>query len=418
MAKSISTAAVAANNPHFDSIHAEETPLIVDGVVRHPLVSAGIQINILAIIDETSDASIGDIVSALSGHDDPLGAILALVAAGVLSIDFTDVLDEHSSVRRISRRLDPDGAIAPIPIMSDVISGSALERAELPAGIECLDASPFLTRVVAGTADQRRAFGRISLLQRPGIYGLLSATDIYIGMAERNVGERIAYGRQPIENVEKIFVFTDALGNLTKDDALVAERSLYSRACAMSGLTVINELPIGGYCDAEKFGWIDCFVAEGILALRNRGFHFLNGSPRTILAGPRAEPGRIGPMRRSDSLPEGDLLELHFDAGLVAHAARQSDDRWILLRGSHVRLEPAPSGNRGIHYTRSNWLHSGLISMAPDGRSFIVQQDLVFPNGSSTCQFCTGGKGRPLSAWKPFRNDRDDGTGFPTLNAA
>lgn len=161
----------------------------------------------------------------------------------------------------------------------------------------------------------------------------------------------------------------------------------------MSGLEVVNELPIGGVCDVERFGWIDSFVAQGILGLRNRGFHFLNGSPRSILAGPPAEPGRIGPARRFDKMPDGELLELHFGAGLVAQAARQSEDRWVLLRGSHVRLEAAPSGNRNIHYSRAAWRHSGLIAPAPDGRCLVVQKDLVFPNGSSTAQFCAGGNG-------------------------
>lgn len=68
MAKSSSSAAAAANNPypHFD--HSSEPPRIVDGIVQYALLSPTTQVAILAIVDETGSACVGDIAANLNGH--------------------------------------------------------------------------------------------------------------------------------------------------------------------------------------------------------------------------------------------------------------------------------------------------------------------------------------------------------------
>ena len=126
-----------------------------------------------------------------------------------------------------------------------------------------------------------------------------------------------------------------------------------------------------------------------------------------MLAGPRAEPDRLGPARHRDETPEGELLELGFGDGLVARAARQ-DDCWVLLAGSDVRLETAIAAGATASYLRAAWLHTGLLVRSTSGASYTLTHDMVFPTGSAVALFVTGSKGRMLNAWRPV-TPGDDG---------
>lgn len=238
-------------------------------------------------------------------------------------------------------------------------------------------------------------------LRRPGIYGLMNGTSIYIGMGS-DVGARVAGGQQPIENITSIFVITDANGALTATDAEVAERMLWSRAAACRERTLVNGVPDGASVDAERWSELDAFVGQACLTLRHHGLLFVSGTARTVLAGPRSEPGRVGPLRPLDAIPEGEVMELSFGDGLIALAVRQSEMNWVLLQGSEVRAEVAASANASVKYLRSAWLHSGLLSASPDGRSYTVRRDLSFRSGSAAAQFCTGSKGKGLAGWVPI----------------
>lgn len=124
------------------------------------------------------------------------------------------------------------------------------------------------------------------------------------------------------------------------------------------------------------------------------------------LAGPQSEPGVRAPQRAFNDVPKGEILELQF-CGMSALAAKQADDRWILLRGSDVRFETAPSADPSIVFKRSAFLHSGQIGLAPDGKSYIALKDILFSSGTAIAQFCCGSKGRRLSSWTPVEDEHD-----------
>ena len=230
---------------------------------------------------------------------------------------------------------------------------------------------------------------------RPGIYGLMNNTHVYIGMGN-DVGQRVVNGAQPIRDIETIFVITDANGNLTSGDAKVAERNLWSRAMANGDRILANGVPDGAPVDVQRYSEIDQLVVSACLALRHHDLLFTRGSARTLVAGPRTEPGRVAPLRRMNDVPEGEVLELSFNDGHVALAAKQAEDRWLLLRGSDVRIDTVATAGAGARFQRSAWLHSGLLDIEADGRSYVVTRDIVFSSGSAVAHFCTGSKGK---AW-------------------
>lgn len=405
MADKPSTALMAANKSLSYSIPVD-APAILGGLVQHELMPASVQVRILSIVDATGSATVGEIVDGLPGHPDPVGAVVIMIRLGILVADLRGVLDQHTVVRRAE--FDPD-PVAPGGRPSDLTHPAALVSAragalhDLPAGLERFGATPFSAQLVIGAASQRRDFGRVLELHRPGVYALLSSTSVYVGTGG-DVGSRIAGGQQPIEDIDTIVALVDSNGALTADDARAAERMLWSRVAALGDRRLVNGLPDGAPVTVDRYGELDLFLAEACLALRRRELLFTRGSVRSLVAGPRAEPRRAGPLRPLNQIPDGEILELCFGDGLCALAARQ-EHGWLLLRGSDVRIDAVASAGCVPAFLRSAWQHAGLLEPGVDGRSLVVSRDLWFKTGSSVAHFCTGAKGRGLAGWEPIDPD-------------
>ncbi|MGN6489842.1 MAG: hypothetical protein ACTHLT_18740 [Devosia sp.] len=405
MASSTSTAAIAANKPHSQSIPGDR-PSLVDGLVQHELMPASIQVRILGIVDATGSATIGEIVDGLPGHPDPVGAVVVMIRLGILLADLRGVLDQHTIVRRADPEPDPaapGGDPTDLTPPAALVPGCASTPHDPPADLELFRATPFAADLVIGAASQRRDFGRVSELHRPGVYALLSSTSVYVGTGG-NVGARIAGGQQPIEDVDTVVALVDDNGALTAEDARAVERMLWSRVAAFGDRRLVNGLPDGAPVTVDRYGELDVFLGEACLALRRRGLLFTRNSARSLVAGPRAEPRRAGPLRPFNHIPEGEILELSFGEGLCALAARQ-DNGWLLLRGSDVRIDAVASAGCVPAFLRSAWQHAGLLEPGVDGRSLVVTRDLRFKTGSSVAHFCTGAKGRGLAGWEPIDPD-------------
>lgn len=418
MAESTSTATGVADKSYSPSFQNEE-PSLVSGLVQHELVPASTQVRILSLIDATGSATIGDIIADLPDHPDPVGAIIVMERLNIVVLEIKGVLDANTIVRR-APDMDPDADPSPSGGGSDgkarpAASGDDAET--IPASIERLAVNPFSAAVFAGTGADRREFARAGALRCPGVYILMNGTSAYVGMGT-DLGSRVAGGQQPIENIETIVAIADANDLLTPEDARAIERILWSRVHASGERALVNGVPDGHGVDPERYDHLQAFVGQACLALRHRRLLFTSGSARAVLAGARGEPGRIGALRSFNNIPDGEIVEMEFGNGLVALAAKQAENHWLLLRGSDVRIETAASANASVRYLRSAWLHSGLLAAAPDGKSYTVMRDLIFPSGSAVAQFCCGSKGRGLASWVPIDPDGGYDPDTPALIAS
>lgn len=208
------------------------------------------QVRILSIIDETGSAAVGEIVDALPGHPDPVGAVAVMIRLGILVAELRGVLDANTVVRRADPEPDPVGAASRPPTAPATACPKVVAVAmdpEGPSGLERLEVTPFSANLVVGSGTQRGEFGRKGETRRPGIYGLMNSTSVYIGTGS-DAGQRIANGAQPIRDIETIFVITDANGNLSNEDAKVAERAHRHRChrrrgCELSALGLVALRP-------------------------------------------------------------------------------------------------------------------------------------------------------------------------------
>jgi hypothetical protein len=124
-----------------------------------------------------------------------------MIRLGILVAEVRGVLDANTVLRRAD--LDPDpvttggkppAADSPAqPAIAAIASdgrggGGALER---------IDVTPFSASIIVGSGGERRQFVRMGELHRPGIYGLMNADAVYIGMGS-DVGLRVSTGNQPM----------------------------------------------------------------------------------------------------------------------------------------------------------------------------------------------------------------------------
>jgi hypothetical protein len=414
MAISSSTGAAAPGKSCLHSFPSDLVPPIINGLVQDPSLSPSTQVQILSVVDAMGSATIGDIIGELPGHTDPVTAILTLVRAGILTLDVRGVVDANTVASRIPT--DPDlsrPCTSPTPTPIHPV-GPAIT---LPKGVERFQAVPFSAQLTIGTGPARRDFSRLDELQRPGVYILLNTASAYVGVGG-NVASRIGYGQQPIQDVETVISITDANDTLSHDDAKALERMLWSRVVASGAYEMLNGVPDGATLDPQRYSELECFLAEACLALRHADILFTEGTARSVITGPRCEPSRLGKPRLFDEMPNGDILELKFSGNLVALAARQTENRWLLLSGSDVRVGTVASANGTTGFLRSAWLHAGLLAPSADGQSYTTTTDLVFASGSAVAHFVCGAKSRGLSSWRAIDPDAGYDADTPRLIAA
>ncbi|WP_172122003.1 hypothetical protein [Devosia sp. 919] len=191
---------------------------------------------ILRVVDETGSASLGDITEALGDHPDPTSAVLVMVDLAILVIEYADVIDQHSVVRRAPKTPGQAGEEAEScwPLgngCGPTAPSPAASEMPLPPGIERLTISSFAPAVIVASVAARRSLGKLDNLNRPGIYALVGERQVYVGSSS-SVGSRVAAGQQPISDIKQIVVITDATDALSENDA---------RAEALDGPFIVVE---------------------------------------------------------------------------------------------------------------------------------------------------------------------------------
>lgn len=229
-------------SPKTNSPAANDAGPVHPGLVAHALVSPGVQVQILSVIDVTGSASIGDIIAELPGHEDPVGAIFAMIAADVLMIVTSGIIDAHSIVARTNDN-GPNGRLSagntepvtpavtePVGTEGDDMAGiqsidlAGFAPEALPQGLQWVPTADLQPCVIIGAGSRRAAFRRAELLHQTGVYLLLRGQEVYVGYGA-DVAVRATSGRQmPGGAPEAIIGIVDAQDRLTDADARALER--------------------------------------------------------------------------------------------------------------------------------------------------------------------------------------------------
>jgi hypothetical protein len=397
MADSNSTRGRAAGkSPSSPSTETLPKPIIRHGLVQHPLLSGSVQIRVLAQIDATGSARVGEIVALLAGHPDPVGAICVLLEVGFIEADLDGrPMDETTRLRR-PQEPEAEG-ISPL-----TPPGDGDEPAALPLPAVGQRVSPlFEPAMLVLDWPERRQLGPLDFWRRPGVYLLVSGANIYVG-ASAELSVRVCQGSQPIRDVETIAMVGDARGQLDFEDALALERLMHMRLAACRDLTMVNATPDGAAIAPGRFDDLQILASQFALLLAREGVAFAGQSSRNVLAGPRFEKAFSTSLRVFDQMPDGSIHELEFNGGLQARAVHHGDGDWIVLRDSEIRIDTVSSANSSASYHRAALLHAGLLVPAPNGASYLLTRDIKFSSRSAAAHFVTGSKGHGRGGWKPI----------------
>lgn len=380
MAEAICSGGMSAIKSFSSSTGHSSIPApAVPGLVEHPALSPELQIGILSIIDETGSATLGDVVVNLPQPHSATAA-LALVAAGALDIEPVAVIDANTRLKRpakegegISTHAERPVANRPLPDTVTPVRGATFE--------------PEVYLIEAASLSHVR---RVAQLKRPGVYVAWSnEKSAYVGTGS-DIAKRVALGNH-LDAPEHVAVILDRNGNLTPEDAQIAERILHQYLEHAKAFSELNGLPIGTNVAVERYDEIRVLVANALVLLRRDGVLKINLNLRHLLAGPRSmSDSKIVPIPGDGVLHELDGL------GVFARAVQTSKD-WILLRGSTVRRDVVPSANSSASLRRAEWLHGGILRDV--GHAYELVSNIRFETASAAALFVSGSKGR---SWVPI----------------
>jgi hypothetical protein len=375
--------AIKSFSPSFSPLSTVQD-LSCSGLVSHPALSPEAQVQILSVVDETGSATVGDVIENLPGHPAPVTAVLALVAAGALTIQPVAVLDSNARIARATGVPDED-----VPVQE---SGSPIDGMPLPSGFDVIEPLASSPLVLTVDASWRGGARNMPMLQQPGVYLAFTGARAYVGTSE-NLANRIANGPH-LSDFEHIAVIVDRNGILTAREAEVVERILHQMATHTGDFAAINEIPAGTSVTPQRYEALRLFVVNAMVMLRHAGVMFTGMNFRHVIAGPRA-------MQDTPVIPiidrDGPIFELE-GVGVNARAAQVGDD-WILMRGSTIRRDVVASANSSVSIRRAEYLCSGLLR--EHGEVYQLISNIRFGSASAAAQFVVGSKGRSWVAVDP-----------------
>jgi hypothetical protein len=382
--------------------------------VQHPALSMSDQVQILSIVDATGTASIADIVAELPGHTDPVAAIFALVESGILKVVSNDSLCDANL---IVARSAADSSSCPeqdhAPVDATPPNGDDATESDRKGGADPATASftsnvlPLDPLITFKGTKHLRDLALAPNLKTPGVYIQFRRPNVYVGYGGL-VGERAATSVPKIGGKPTLTAVITSQGRrLSAEEAKILEHMMWCRAAWDRSTKMEQSPPNGAAVTVEQYEELAIFAAQVSVLLRDLGLLFEGKPTRELNRGPRAEPGRLGKARHWDELPEGEIKEFRF-GGLSAQAARQDDGRYLLLKGSQVRLETCPSATATASMLRASFVYSGVLRLSQDGFCYDLTHDVYFESATAAALFVSGSKGYGPQAWEDFEPDYDE----------
>lgn len=366
--------------------HTSSTGLA--GLVADPHLDLDTQVAILAAVDETGSASLGDLISLLPDHPSPGGAILALIREGALIVTTPGLIDAHSQLTRQHKPLSRQPA-------------SVVPQAR--KGVQHLQLVAPEPDIFFASGIDRSYFVQEPRLRQKGIYLALYGTAVYVGRSG-DTACRIAWGSHLRRSglPDRIIAAVDKNQTLTEGQARAAERLAARRVLKHPQLTLLNtSLPAGDTLASGPYAAADNFVTSFFDRVEQAGL--LNPFPSADTALPVSNPRLTSPEPTRPSAEElttpGDGELLIMESCGVTATARIVDGKIWVLAGSQVRRDPVPSAGSAALKDRQDLLHDG--GLVEEADHLVLTVDLPFDTRSGAANFVAGSRVKP-ELWRPL----------------
>ncbi len=338
-----------------------------------PALTPDAQLKIFATIDESGSATMADLVAALDKTEAPAGLIVDLAAMGILEIDATRFLDGASLVRRAPTH------IAQVSSDEPPKAGQKGQlKTEPPPEVFAFMRSGdrYEPSICFVEWDERGSLQYNPAVNGAGVYLGVFDDVIHVGKSKQLHG-RVRNGKHVFHNGKPprlLVVVTDAAGQLGDVEALALERRMALAVIGRDHRDLANDqVPTGHQLPSSAYQAVDRLAEKSIAAIAELGLAF------TRPPAPANEP------------PAG--MQFRLDACGIKAAATQTEDGFVVHRGSQVRLEVAPSAGAGPVKRRHDLLSSGV--MVRRSGHFVLLEDLVFSTANGATAFVLGSRHHP-----------------------
>jgi hypothetical protein len=382
MADAILGADRPARNHALNDIPTTTSVPLVEGLVADPNLDLDSQIAILAAVDETGSASIGDLIALLPDHPSPGQAIQALIREGALVVTSSGLLDAHS---RVARRVNP-------PLRQGTSSSQPMRK-----GVQHLSIVSPEPDIFYASGIDRSYVVREPRLRQKGIYLAIYGSAVYVGRSG-DTGCRVAWGAHLRQNglPDRIIAAVDKHQALDEAQTRTAERLAARMVIKHPELTLLNKLPAGDRLDADRYEATDRFVTAFFQRIERAGLLTPDASTRSEAnATDAVEHGRI--ELGSEGQGDGHLFTM--DSCGVTARGRIEDGKFWVLADSQVRRDPVPSAGSAALKDRQDLLHDG--GLVPAGDHLLLTVDLAFETPSGAANFVAGSRVKP-EIWRPI----------------
>lgn len=379
-----------ARNRALNDIPTTAPVPLIEGPVADPNLDLDGQIAILAAVDETGSASIGDLIALLPDHPSPGQAIQALIREGALVVTSSGLLDAHS---RVKRRVNP-------PLRQGTSSPQPMKK-----GVQHLSIVSPEPDIFYASGIDRAYFVHEPRLRQRGVYLALYGSAVYVGRSG-DTACRIAWGSHLRRNglPDRIIAAVDKHEMLDEAQARTAERLAARMIVKHPDLILLNKsLPAGDRLAGEPYAATERFVTAFFERIGQASLlsPAAAGQGRLGAAAPvPIQPDLIGPdldEPAPEGQGEGQLFSLE-SCGVIAKARIEDGKLWVLA-GSEVRRDPVPSAGSAALKDRQDLLHDG--GLVPEGDHLLLTVDLAFDTPSGAANFVAGSRVKP-ELWRPM----------------
>ena len=232
-------------------------------------------------------------------------------------------------------------------------------------------------------------------LSRPGVYLLITAqgagleNKVYIGESE-NVAKRISQHVRERENWNEVVAFTSKDQNLTKAHIKHLESKLISLAIEAGRCEVENgnspPLPNLPRADVASNGE---YLEKLRILLATLGHRFLESILSVRAATSSTELDSTNPVL---------AVPMTFFSSAWNASGLQTDEGFVVSKGSHVKKDASESTPAGVVSLRNNAIENGTL--VGDGGRYKLLQDILFSSPSAAASFVSGSSRNGRDTWK------------------
>lgn len=277
-------------------------------------------------------------------------------------------------------------------------------------GFQLIELSNWSGKAYLGNRSHTGLCSKRIDLTKAAVYLLLTNDQNEDGVFQMYIGETDSFDQRILHHErkkkwwDKFIVFTSGDDGLTKAHVRYLERELHQLVQASDSPVEIENStnPGGANLSEAELSFVSSFLENMILTLKTLGFDYFSPALKKPVTRQKDETpnsdNRFYTLQLRDYWKEGKPIKSYMFI---------QDGKFIVEKGSYIRLNPPQSFHEGKGYFR-NW--KGLVESSKVSESDIeglgmINENIEFPSASASASVVRGKATNGATRWKSCRTD-------------